>query len=693
MIEFACYYFVIVRFFTIFVERINKQDMKENGEQKQLGDGTKDFNWWINHLIALFTVYVTAYAFTALMVICGIIVGVCYIIMWWYGGYQTIILFLAGMFVLTWLSVSLSKHPEYKLFQNYRWLYYTIAIAGVILTYVVRFFGLAHYQYRLGLKWLWSRYNHKVFELLEVVKKMPLGKKLILATLVFVFLIPASYLLTDKTVETVNKVRAPYGKDRFKMTAEEMGERKQFRIKNARFVVWGQANSETNAECVLKYYSIIQAAAAKYNINPDRYLGLLMVEGAACDPDTINPESGAGGMNQIMVSVACEEGLIKDAAFCKTATIFTKVVPKHIIDGRLDPARSIPVGAKIIAANRDYWGNEDYAFAEYHMGRGNLRMLAVHYLDETQKGWDKEFPIDRSLVKVGNTSVPRIQIEDPNRSVPKGLSKYGITYDDIFFRHTPDRTPKTTAKLQSLSDSSSTYLYTGLAATEGLILKRTNPKEFQAMVKDQKDPDGGYANMIKRSWFSDKEAKFNDINDLKAARKLGELVPVPNDPRFGFVLRTTGPSRIAQCDAKNAKEYYYLKKATLGALYLLGARVKEYGGDPIEITGLMRTNAMYEGCLPKTQPRPHVMGVAFDVGQYINGKPKSKATLLGYNFGARDMGLDGIIAKTKEDDSDHFDVNPDPLIQRKLEKIVDEVNAGNSPLPSPTDWFGITSSR
>lgn len=631
-----------------------------------LPDGSQ--NHWILKWLVKLTVLWTFYVLPWLTIGAAAALALTYLFVTLAYGASWLILGFALLVISSYVLGKLSHKPE--LFANRPKLFRAVEIGNAFLRFIRRGLGKLHavqIEYaKVAGKWFMA---------------LPLRTRLVAIGVTLAFVVPVSFFISIKTVETVAS-KWPYGAKRGDMSVEDLAKRKENRINHAMWAVWGQLNSAKNAERMSQFRSLIESEANNNGITPNRLEAQLFVESAS-STDKINNTSGAAGIAQIMLSVGCEEGLIADKAFCKRARAKRlQFIPKgeKLDDQRLDPAAAIPVAARILGKATKYWGDENWAFVQYHMGQGNQRKLVVHYLDEVYPGWSKEFPIDRSMVP-GMKNVHRFQISDPERSIPRAIAKYGFTYDDIFFRCTPTKTPQTYSFLYRLEDSSATYVYTGLAALKGFELMRSDRAAFDKMVAEQQDPDGGLANRPMRAWYGNDEAVYNTRQDIDLAAKRGDLVSVPNNANYGFILRTKGGDRIGECDPGYESSYHYTRKATAGMILFMGAKVKEQEGtDPFEVTGLIRTNGMYDvkKCLPQTQPRTHVIGSAFDIGANIKGAPMSAKTRRALVFVIRDLRADGLIDRIAEGTADHVVYNPE--FQKFFESIYDDVMSQRSPL-------------
>ncbi len=656
---------------------------------RELGTGTKDARWYVANLLAHVTLLLGLYVFPALMVASAIILAILYLLVTIKWGLAALVVFFFLLIIARFILAKLVVRPHLHAFRDNPKLFSAVVFADKSLAVFAKFLGKLHVRHaqavRYSTKWFWAQ---------------SLKFKAMVTVATVVILIPISFWVT---VETVEKVAAkwPYGKNRYAMTPQQLAERKENRINTALYAVWGKENSAKSAECMSKYKDLIYSEASKNILTPERFEGLLFVE-SFCNEKIINQQSGAAGMGQIMLVVGCEEGLIMDKPFCaevirshKDANIKRILfIPKDkkIEDRRLDAQYAIPAAAKFLRRWADYWGNEDWVFVQYHMGVGNLRKIIVRYLDDMHPGWDKEFPIDRSIIpdtitKSNPDGVMRIQVTDPSRSLPKALAKLQVSYDDIYFRSTPDKTPKAYKELHRLADSSATYVYTGLAAQRGLAMMRSDKKAFDQMIKAQFEPNGDVANRLMRVWWGDNDAKYKTLTDVVSATKQQELFLAPNNSNYGFVLRTSGASQIGECDLSNKDKYYVTKKATLGLMLMVFSRTKELGADTFEVTGLIRSHDMYDkpfngksgkGCLPQTQPRTHVIGSAFDIGINIKGKPMTAETRRVLEFVLMDLRADGVLDRIKEGTADHIAYNP--AFERQLEEVYDQVMAGSSPL-------------
>lgn len=643
-------------------------------EFRRIGDGTNGASWFEN-VLAQITLILGFYVFPYILSGCLAVLALLYLVIWVSAGFSvvfwtTVLVYvvLLGGSVGLWYLV---QNPQLSWFQKLPFLYQAVQKLDWVFGWLRRFHGMLFIEAKRITPILVKKKKQLALWAGSKFWALPLKTKLAVTGVVVLTLVPAMLLVSVKTVQTVQS-KWPYGANRSTMTSEELAVRKENRINHALWAVWGKQNSKDNAKCMDQYRDLIWAEAARNSLTPERFEAQMFVE-AMCKTDQINQISGAAGFTQLMLDVGCEEGLVMDKTFCKQVLkpgSKIKFIPKEkkIEDRRLDPKFAIPTAAKILGKAAKYWGDENWSYVQYHMGVGNLRNLVMDYLDETRPGWRANFPANFS-----NTS-------DPNRSIPQAIALYGISYDDIFFRCNPKTTPKTYRRLYKMSDDSATYVYTGLAALKGLNLMRTDYPAFEQMVSEQQDPDGGLSNRPMRAWWSDKDAKYKNLADIIAATNRGELVSVKNDPSFGFVLRTSGPSRIAQCDSGNEEKYYVTRKATAGMIYFIAAKTKELGAEPLEITGLVRTHWMYDGikCLPDTQPRTHVIGVAFDIGAMINGKPMSSKTKQALIFVIRDLRADGLIDRIDESSADHIVYNPE--FEQFFESIYDDVMSGSSPL-------------
>ncbi len=636
---------------------------------KRLGNGTaNDFGWVITKL--------SWYLFAGLSIGSAIALALLYVYLWWEYGFFGLLGFFTLLIFSRWGVAQLVQRPKW--FEMRPRLLASLRVVDQFFGWLHRKMGFLHAMHARGIKLIGKTF-------IALPGKVKFG--ITLAALVI--FVPLSLYVTWNTVEVV-RAKLPYGKSRYLMTPEELAARKVNRVNMAKFAVWGKQDADKSAGCMEKYQTLLYAEAQKQGLTPQRVEGQLFVE-AFCDADIVNSKSGAAGMAQLMLTVGCERNLVMDKAFCGKVFAAARteskkddiyLIPKNsgIEDRRLNPDYAIPVAADIMGDSARYWGNENWAYVEYHMGMGNLKKLVMYYLDETTPGWRKTYPANFN------------HISDPDRSIAKAVQIAGITYDDIFFRSTPDRTPKTFQLLFNLADSSATYVYTGLAATEGFALMRSDKKAFLAMIKEQQDPDGGIANRPMRAWWGNAGAKYQTRADIAAATQSGELVPVKSRSDLGFILRTSGADRIGECDAGYESSYYYTRKATAGLMFLFFSRVKEYGGDDAEVTGLIRTNEMYDkplrkngaGCLPQTQPRTHVIGVAFDIGARIKGAPMSKKTRDAVEFVLMDMRADGLIDRIKEGTADHIVYNP--AREAELEEVYDRVMGGASPLPTTSPF-------
>ncbi len=631
---------------------------------KELKEGPRDLNWLITKLVIIFTLDV----FPLLLIGCAAVIGLVYVYVTLAYGFVWLVMIFCALIVSRIIVRWLIKKPRLGFMEGrdnlIRFLEGTEYAMGIFH----RFLGRIHVLHGQFVKFAAKKFM-----------ALPTRSKVMTATGIFITLLPISFLLTISTVNEIGK-QLPYGKKRFTMSAEELAERKVNRINMAKYAVWGKENVDKSAKCMNRYKDLLYAEAGKRGLTPERVEGQLFVE-SFCNPDALNGKSGAAGFSQIMLDVACERGLVKDSQFCQEVLASEGKIQfvrkdRKIVDLRYDTDYAIPTAAAIMSDSAKYWGQENWAFVQYHMGQGNLRKLVIDYLDETSPGWRGNYP---------QAKFETLYSSDPQRVLPKAVAEAGISYDDIFFRCNPADTPKTFKRLYKLADSSATYVYTGLAAVEGFRLMRSNPVEYAELIKSQQTPDGETANRPMRVWWPNDAAKYDSRKDIIIAASNGALVQVASNPGFGFNLRTKGADRVGECDPGYESSYYYTRKATMGLIFLVGSRAKELGADNFDVTGLVRTNEMYDklvshghACLPPTQPRTHVIGSAFDIGANINGKPMSQKTRDALEFVYLDLRADGVIDRIKEGSADHIAYNPQ--FEKQLEAVYDEVMSGGNPL-------------
>lgn len=650
-------------------------------EFKKLTDGTtgaSHFDRVLARVMVILSLYILPYVLTACVVIITLVNIVVWVLMGFVWVFWLAFLIYSILIFGSYGLGKLTSNPDYKIFEGREWLYRVVQILDLGMKWIRKFHNLLFIEAKkVGIFLIRQKAKLLVWSA-QKFWALPRKYKVMITfavALVVTLSVSTSLYISVKTVQTAVAKYEAYGKNRDQMSNDTMMARKENRINFSLWAVWGKPNAVKNAQAMENFKSLIYSEARKNGITPERLEAQLFVESAS-KTDPVNNISGAAGIAQIMLTVGCEEGLVMDKAFCSLVAKSAgtqnpiKFIPKDkkIEDRRLDPNYAIPTAARIIGKGAKYWGDENWAYVQYHMGIGNERKLAMYFLDETHPGWRSAYPAN-----FDNKS-------DPNRSIPKALEQYNITYDDIFFRCSPNGTPKTYAHLYRMADSTATYVYTGLAALKGFDLMRNNPSAFQAMVAAQQDPDGGVSNRPMRAWYSDGAAKYNNLSDVANAVKTGELVPVPNNASNGFVLRTSGADRIGECDPGNEAKYYFTQKATLGMIYFIASKTQELGADPFEVTGLVRTNWMYDvkKCLPDTKPRTHIIASAFDIGFFIKGQPKSETTRQALIFVIRDLLADGLIDRIDEGKADHIVYNPE--FQKFFEDIYNDKLSGSSPL-------------
>jgi len=351
-----------------------------------------------------------------------------------------------------------------------------------------------------------------------------------------------------------------------------------------------------------RYRPIIEDAAQADDLDPDTLEAIVMLESAG-RPDAIADAQleGAVGLAQILaetgrnllamqVDTAAARRISRSIARAtrrgNRAQVNRLRERRRRVDERFDPGKAIRAMARYLVFARGKVERPDLAVVSYHMGVGNLQTVLGLYGE-------------------GN-----------------------VSYTRLYFDATPLRHPRTHAKLASLGDDSSTYLWRVLAAKEIMRTYRRDRQRLERVSALQNAKNSAEEVLHPRS----KTERFATPAALRAAYRDGRIVALPDallgrhgarvDPGMGELARRLGGSR---------RTYRGLTREALALLVYLGAGAKAISGkQPLVVTSSVR-DRRYQRLLVAGNREAtrnyslHTTGWAFDVLRSYQSRAQGRA--------------------------------------------------------------------
>jgi hypothetical protein len=444
----------------------------------------------------------------------------------------------------------------------------------------------------------------------------------------------------------------PVGADRTTMNDQQRSLRVAKMVQTRQFYLLREDGAVEGAKKVTgeHYAAAIKGAAAKYGIEAEILEAHVYLE--SFGSEKAKSPTGPVGPGQFAVLTAANLWDVKDGRYllrykgqekdvARNRRRTTRIRPEEITeDNRMDVELSVYAEAKLLKEEKDFFGRQDFASAAYHSSRDKIRRWVMTFL---------------SPQPVTNGGKRDIRPDAPD----------GLTYDKLYFGATPYKNPGSYQTYRDLMavDWGANYWYKVLCAKDLLAMYRENHFTFEDLANKQKYKGKRASNRMWTFYGADDE-QLVSLDDLRAKLTDGELVTVPNDPRFGFKLRLEGADAIAAMDKSNQEYYIATKKETAGALLFIAQEVAKLRKDrkqlPLEVTSISRT-VDYQRKLTKVNPVAtkavsfHVLGLAFDITK--NGM--SETDQRDIQFILDELDSTGYISWVPENAAYHVVVAPD----------------------------------
>lgn len=428
---------------------------------------------------------------------------------------------------------------------------------------------------------------------------------------------------------------------------EALKAREEAIIEDQKFVVLRDPFYRKGVEAVVGDNNLrqtIESAASANGIPADILSAIIWVESNA-DPKA-QSKTGPLGIMQFAKGTAKDMGLISSRSIYRDVIKFFRRGRKRIekkqrveetvvVDGRLDPAKAIPAGAKHLSQLRDMFGGQlGLAIFAYHTGQGGasevIRAAAKSLeLDSIERVADDRLKDLSGNLRARNISRNKI-LEDKEGDVERSnakidsehigdlVKKYEFTAAKLYFDCSPKHHVLQYRAVQKYMDRDwgPTYFFRIKAAERLIQMYRNDRAQFDATWRSMRyqrlledhEPDRVVPHRMD-AWYGKKDVRFGTRAALETAEKgtaaqPAWLHPVPKDHVegfFGYHLRTRPDEggRIAEKDMEHQKSYLYLGKPAAGCLFYLANEYRKmfgFGGHPIEVTTLVR-HVGYQGAL------------------------------------------------------------------------------------------------
>jgi soluble lytic murein transglycosylase-like protein len=378
-----------------------------------------------------------------------------------------------------------------------------------------------------------------------------------------------------------------------------------------------------------RYRPLVERAAAARGLNADDLEAIVFLESSGRpDARASNDLNGAAGLTQILAETGRHLlGLHVDVGRSTRLTrgidrgrhVAAREAARRRADERFDPAKALAAAARYLRIARDALHRDDLALVSYHMGIGNVQGALRAY---------------------GEGDVP---------------------YAQLFFDSSPLHHAGAWAKLASLGDDSSTYLWRLRAARHIMALYRSNPARLSALAVAHRAKPDAEAVLHPASTtpvLADPEA-------VRAARSSGELVPLPVgrlarhgiavDPRMGELAgRLHEPPSL----------YRALRPEALAMLEYIGTAVRDIArGGSLTVSSAVR-DGRYQGLLPGADGEAtdgyslHTTGWAFDVAR----RYRSREQALAFQFVLDRLTALNLVAWVREPTAIHVTVGAAPAL-------------------------------
>ncbi|MCC7356592.1 MAG: lytic transglycosylase domain-containing protein [Candidatus Doudnabacteria bacterium] len=568
----------------------------------------------------------------------GVRAAVLPLLMFFVGWYDVVWFSVMGLIVLLLIEWPIRNRPNW--FYHDRIRFIARLVSSVLTFWVRRVTESALALYRLAKK-LFAR-----------IQELPIKQRVAAWCGVGIACLGIGlWMWSTRPIEPVFESRAAYpiGASRFGLTDEELALRKVKKTESMTFWILKDPRAEAGAQKILGLMPTVEAAAIEYEVPAWRLAAHLVLE--SFGESTAQSPTGPVGIAQFTKKTAAAIGQVKDGKY------LYRVRNGVIEDNRQNDELAIYGAAKLLRMEFEFFGDWDFTSFAYHSGRGVVT------------GWVKMYISPSPVGKGGKAD----------------LQKYLVSYERLYFDNSPYHNTGSYAiykklmlpkKLGGTGDFGPNYAFKVARWMELLQLCQRDHKAFDSLAALQRfeNEKGVMVARNHRMWsyFRDTDKVYKDRGDLEDAIEAGEIVQVPNDPKFGFQLRLDGNGSLGEADPENRELYIATKPETAGCLlYVMSElrRFRQVAGErgakvaelPVfEVTSLTRT-IEYQKRLHGINPVAtkaisfHVLGAAFD----ITRKGLSEADQRDLEFILNELDSLGFIGWVPENAAYHVVVAPE----------------------------------
>ena len=397
------------------------------------------------------------------------------------------------------------------------------------------------------------------------------------------------------------------------------------------------------AERVARWRAQVEAAASESGVAADLVEALVFLESAGREDAMAGDTEGAVGLTQILAETG--QNLLGMRVDVARSARYTRQINRALrkgnllrvqrlraerarVDERYDPAKALAGTARYLTMARERFdGRQELALVSYHMGMGNLESVLAEY--------------------AGGDRVP---------------------YAQVYFDSSPIRNPKTHAKLASLGDDSSNYLWKLHAAREIMRLHRTAPAEL-ARIEALQTAKNSAENLLHPEGTV---PQFVTRKQLEKAWDAGEIIGLVQDPaRTGLrVDRRMGEL----VPARDRVLYRGLRPAAMAMALYIGAQTRAMAGDPastLTVTSTVRDQEYQRKLIGRNREATrsyslHTTGWSMDILR----RYRSRKHALAFQFVLDRLRSLNLIAWVREPAAIHLTVSRDAEALTELLKLI-----------------------
>jgi soluble lytic murein transglycosylase-like protein len=374
-----------------------------------------------------------------------------------------------------------------------------------------------------------------------------------------------------------------------------------------------------------RWRPLVDRAAAAGGVDPGTLEAIVFLESAGRDDARASDDlDGAAGLTQILAETAVNLlGLKVDVRASQRLTrgiargrkVRARRAVRRRVDERFDPEKALAATVRYLGIAKRALRRDDLAVVSYHMGIGNLQQALAAYGEE------------------------------------------GIPYAQLYFGSSPLRKAPAWAKLASLGDDSSTYLWRVLAAKEIMRLSRSDPGALERTAQHQGNKNS--AEEVLQPPGS--TPVFGDPAALGRATAAGEIAALDATLLRAHGLRIdTRMGELAPRLRRRRALYRGLRPEALALLVYLGTGTRAIARvDPLTVTSTVRDRRYQRLLVGRTVEATrnyslHTTGWAFDISRRYVSRAQARA----FQFMLDRLTALDMIAWVREPGAIHVTVGP-----------------------------------